>query len=398
MKCVLIDAGDRDPAARELLDDHRVGRQVEPHPAVLLGDRDAEQAELLHLLDDRLGERVLVVVVLGVGEDLLVGELAHHLGDRLLLVGLSVSEAATAMGSSLRVRDTWNVSVCVGRGYFAAVNFARDVVERLPAGGSRWSSWRATARAASGRFGEVAERSARLAGHARARTACGRGDVVMTLIGNRPEWVLRDGRLLPHRRRRAAVHRAAAREGPAPAPRRGAAGAGRWPTSATRPSCGGARAPRRAAVAATIPDEALYAAEPAPAVELAPAGPVPDHLHERHRRRAEGASLHAQRYLAGQRLQAEHWLDARAGELVWCTAASGWSKSARNVFIAPWLRGAAALLHDARFDPHERLELLARERVNVLCMAPTEYRVIAKRADAARRCRTCAGWWPPARR
>ena len=66
---------------------------------------------------------------------------------------------------------------------------------------------------------------------------------------------------------------------------------------------------------------------------------------------------------------------------MWCTAASGWSKSARNVFIAPWLSGAAALLHDARFDPHERLELLERERVSVLCMAPTEYRVIAKRAS-----------------
>ncbi|MEA2201136.1 MAG: acetyl-CoA synthetase, partial [Solirubrobacteraceae bacterium] len=63
----------------------------------------------------------------------------------------------------------------------------------------------------------------------------------------------------------------------------------------------------------------------------------------------------------------------------WCTAASGWSKSARNAFIAPWLSGAAALLHDARFDPDERLELLERERVGVLCMAPTEYRVIAKR-------------------
>jgi acetyl-CoA synthetase len=64
---------------------------------------------------------------------------------------------------------------------------------------------------------------------------------------------------------------------------------------------------------------------------------------------------------------------------VWCTAASGWSKSARNVFIAPWLTGAAALLHDARFDPAQRLEILAAEQVNVLCMAPTEYRVIAKR-------------------
>ena len=65
---------------------------------------------------------------------------------------------------------------------------------------------------------------------------------------------------------------------------------------------------------------------------------------------------------------------------MWCTAASGWSKSARNAWIAPWLRGATALLHDARFDPQERLELIEREQVNVLCMAPTEYRVIAKRA------------------
>src|SRR6201999_2966220 len=95
------------------------------------------------------------------------------------------------------------------------------------------------------------------------------------------------------------------------------------------------------------------------------------------------AVLHGQRYLEGQRLQASHWFDARPGDLVWCTAASGWSKSARNVFIAPWLRGAAALLHDARFDPAQRLELLARERVNVLCMAPTEYRVIAKRVQLA---------------
>ena len=79
-------------------------------------------------------------------------------------------------------------------------------------------------------------------------------------------------------------------------------------------------------------------------------------------------------------MQAEHWLAPQPGELVWCTAASGWSKSARNAFIAPWIRGAAALLHDARFDPAERLDLLEREGVNVLCMAPTEYRVIAKRA------------------
>jgi acyl-coenzyme A synthetase/AMP-(fatty) acid ligase len=93
------------------------------------------------------------------------------------------------------------------------------------------------------------------------------------------------------------------------------------------------------------------------------------------------AVVHGQRYLYGQCVQAEHWLGAKQGELVWCTAASGWSKSARNVFMAPWLMGAPALLHDARFDPHERLDLIEQEQVSVLCMAPTEYRVIAKRAE-----------------
>src|SRR5690348_5042808 len=38
-------------------------------------------------------------------------------------------------------------------------------------------------------FGEVSDRSARLAGRL-AKLGLGRGDVVMTLIGNRPEWVL----------------------------------------------------------------------------------------------------------------------------------------------------------------------------------------------------------------
>lgn len=91
------------------------------------------------------------------------------------------------------------------------------------------------------------------------------------------------------------------------------------------------------------------------------------------------AVVHGLKYVAGQQVQAEQWLGARAGELSWCTAAPGWSKSARNVFMAPWLCGAAALLHDARFDPQERLEVLRQEQPDVLCMAPTEYRLVAKR-------------------
>jgi acyl-coenzyme A synthetase/AMP-(fatty) acid ligase len=88
-------------------------------------------------------------------------------------------------------------------------------------------------------------------------------------------------------------------------------------------------------------------------------------------------ATHGQRYVFGQRLQATEWVAARSGELAWSTAAPGWSKSARNAFIAPWLCGAAALLQDERFDPARRLATIRAESVNVLCMAPTEYRLIA---------------------
>src|SRR5206468_1979571 len=128
----------------------------------------------------------------------------------------------------------------------------------------------------------------------------------------------------------------------------------------------------------TVPDGSLFAREPAAPEELEPGDPCLITFTSGTTGEPKGV-VHGQRYLPGQRLQATHWMDAREGDLVWCTAATGWSKSARNTFIAPWLNGASALLHDARFDPAQRLELLAAERVNVLCMAPTEYRVIAKR-------------------
>jgi len=95
-------------------------------------------------------------------------------------------------------------------------------------------------------------------------------------------------------------------------------------------------------------------------------------------------ALHPYRYLLGQRIQAEHWFGSRRGELAWCTTATGWSKSARNVFLAPWLTGAAAVIHDGRFDPAERLDFVAALGVNVLCQAPTEYRMLARRTELRR--------------
>jgi acyl-coenzyme A synthetase/AMP-(fatty) acid ligase len=222
-------------------------------------------------------------------------------------------------------------------------------------------------------FGEVDDRSARMAG-AFARLGIGPGDVVMTLIGNRPEWVFammacfRIGAVvLPCTEQLRAKDLRLRIKAVDPtlivADERN-----RAELEAAQPAC----------AVVLVPDERLYSGEPAPVAELS--GEEPCMITFTSGTAGEPkAVVHGQRYLDGQRLQASNWLGARASELVWCTASSGWSKSARNVFIAPWLSGASALLHDGRFDPEERLHLLMRERVNVLCMAPTEYRVLAKR-------------------
>jgi acyl-coenzyme A synthetase/AMP-(fatty) acid ligase len=256
------------------------------------------------------------------------------------------------------------------------VNFARDLLETLPPRDRALVELTREGARREWSFAEVSEHSARLAGTLAAR-GVRRGEVVMTLIGNRAEWVLS---MLACFRLGAVVLPCTEQLRAKDLRLRLQTAEPRMVIADERNSATLTEAVGEADVRVLlIPDATLFAAEPAPAAELAAEDPCLITFTSGTSGEPK-AVVHAQRYLFGQRVQAEHWLGARAGELVWCTAASGWSKSARNVFIAPWLSGAGALLHDARFDPAERLELLARERVSVLCMAPTEYRVIAKRA------------------
>ncbi len=258
------------------------------------------------------------------------------------------------------------------------MNFARDLVDR--ADRSRLALV-AVGREGGRReigFGEVSESSARLAGALAAR-GVSPGDVVMTVIGNRPDWVYA---MVACFRLGAVVLPCAEQLRVADL---------RWRIEATSPRLILADERDASTVAdtgfdrplLTLPDERLFEAEPAPAADLSPEDPALI-VFTSGTAGTPKPIRHAQRYLTGQRPQAAHWYGARAGDLCWCTAASGWSKSARNGFLAAWLRGASALLHDARFEPAERLEVIERERVRVLCMAPTEYRAIAKRAELRR--------------
>jgi acyl-coenzyme A synthetase/AMP-(fatty) acid ligase len=256
------------------------------------------------------------------------------------------------------------------------VNLIEDLMERSPASRLGIVAVDAEANRRDWHFGELIACSAGLSGAFAAR-GVRRSDVVMTLVGNRIEWVLtmlacwRMGAVaLPCNtmlRRADLEHRVAAAnpvlcvgeeallaELPA------------WvPTMAT------------AEIAAVL-DEDRPQETPAAVEPMGPEDPALIVFTSGTTGEPRGV-VHAYRYLFGQRLQAEHWFGSRQGELAWCTTATGWSKSARNVFLAPWLTGAAAVIHDGRFDPEERLDFAQALGVNVLCQAPTEYRMLAKR-------------------
>jgi acetyl-CoA synthetase len=258
------------------------------------------------------------------------------------------------------------------------VNFAEHIFERFPASKRALVALDADGNREVWHFGELLARTAGLSGALAAR-GVRRGDPVMTLIGSRPEWVLammacfRMGAVaMPCnvQLRRGDLEHRVRTAGPALA-------IGEEKYLAELPD--GVPYMTLAELAEVLDEDRPQAAPVEPA-DLDPVDPAVVIVTSGTTGEPRGV-VYPQRYLPGQRLQAEHWFGAREGELAWCTAATGWSKSARNVFIAPWLGGAAALLHDARFDPAERLDVVEREGVSVLCQAPTEYRMIAKRAS-----------------
>ncbi|HSC21138.1 MAG TPA: AMP-binding protein, partial [Solirubrobacterales bacterium] len=206
------------------------------------------------------------------------------------------------------------------------MNLIEDLMERSPASRLGIVSIDAEGTRRDWYFGELVAKSAGLSGAFAAR-GVERGDVVMTLVGNRIEWVLsllacwRMGAVaLPCStmlRRHDLEHRVAA---------------------ANPKLCVG--------------EEALLAEMPdgVPLMTMADIAEVMDEDRPQEtpaaveKMEAEDPALivftsgttgeprgvvHGYRYLMGQRIQAEHWFGSRKGDLAWCTTATGWSKSAR---------------------------------------------------------------------
>jgi acyl-coenzyme A synthetase/AMP-(fatty) acid ligase len=256
------------------------------------------------------------------------------------------------------------------------VNLIEELMERSPASRLGVVAIDAEGNRRDHYFGELIAQSAGLSGAFAAR-GVQRGDVVMTLVGNRIEWVLtllacwRMGAVaLPCNtmlRRHDLEHRVAAAD-----PK---LCVGEEELLEEMPS--GVPVMTMADVARVL-DEDLPQEAPAAVEEMGAEDPALIVFTSGTTGEPRGV-VHGYRYLMGQRVQAEHWFGSRKGDLAWCTTATGWSKSARNVFLAPWITGAAAVIHDGRFDPAERLDFAEALGVNVLCQAPTAYRMLARR-------------------
>jgi acyl-coenzyme A synthetase/AMP-(fatty) acid ligase len=258
------------------------------------------------------------------------------------------------------------------------MNFVEDVLETFPAARPALVAVSESGERRVWGFGELIARSGGLSGALLAR-GIRRGDVVMTLVGSRAEWVLA----------MLACFRIGAIALPCNTQLRRADLAHRVSVANPKLAIGEARHLSQLPDGVpymTLEDVALVLDEdraqepPAEPSDLGPEDPAMIVFTSGTTGEAR-AAVHPQRYLAGQAVQAEHWFGARAGEIAWCTAATGWSKSARNSFIAPWLCGAVAFIHEGRFDPDERLALCEREGINTLCQAPTEYRLLAKQTE-----------------
>src|SRR3712207_8414413 len=83
-------------------------------------------------------------------------------------------------------------------------------------------------------------------------------------------------------------------------------------------------------------------------------------------------------FFSSRRRHTRYWRDWSSDVCssdLWCTSGTGWAKSVWNVILGPWSLGTEIFFHEGGFDPAERLDLIARYGITVLCQRSEERRV-----------------------
>lgn len=93
--------------------------------------------------------------------------------------------------------------------------------------------------------------------------------------------------------------------------------------------------------------------------------------------------LHSTRGIYSWRLSAAWWQTLVEDDIKWCTADTGWAKAGTGILFGPWSQGSCVFFYDGKFDPRERLRLLAQYRITVFCAPATEFRhLVNENVDA----------------
>lgn len=90
------------------------------------------------------------------------------------------------------------------------------------------------------------------------------------------------------------------------------------------------------------------------------------------------AVVHAARAIYAWRVSAIYWLDLRPGEVIWCTADTGWSKAGTSIIFGPLSCGACSFFFDGPFDSKQRRQLLRKHGISVYCAPATELLHVVK--------------------
>ncbi len=93
--------------------------------------------------------------------------------------------------------------------------------------------------------------------------------------------------------------------------------------------------------------------------------------------------MHAARGVYARGWQPWHQLGTCAGDVIWTTSDTGWTRAGSCLLFGPWLHGATALIVEGALTPAQRVDMLERQGVTIFGAVATELRQIV--AEAPRR-------------